>query len=301
MASSIDINKIVGILTQNQSEDLSQKGLNKIRKIILDKATDLSNKATSTLTPILQKLNITDINNLPSTCPSPDVINSVVPILNNFVQDINSQVSNIDRLNQTVNSSTTALKTTKQIIDTLNITISIATLIIQAIPPPGLPGQVVGAVDALDSLRQKTLFDNNGNPRIPQISAPLVGILISINIFNAFLTDTVNTINKILELLKKCSAQNNTVVNVANFSPLVTTVINNQNKIESTPTSFPYQDFLIEIEEKNYTPTVKQYRAVGRNNQGITLISTPYSFTSTPQILVEQLKFIIDRDNLKAN
>ena len=35
MASSIDINKIVGILTQNQSEDLSQKGLNKIRKIIL--------------------------------------------------------------------------------------------------------------------------------------------------------------------------------------------------------------------------------------------------------------------------
>jgi hypothetical protein len=301
MASSIDINKIVGILTQNQGEDLSQKGLNKIRKIILDKATDLSNKATSTLTPILQKLNITDINSLPSTCPSPDVINSVVPILNNFVQDINSQVSNIDRLNQTVNSSTTALKTTKQIIDTLNITISIATLIIQAIPPPGLPGQVVGAVDALDSLRQKTLFDNNGNPRIPQISAPLVGILISINIFNAFLTDTVNTINKILELLKKCSAQNNTVVNVANFSPLVTTVINNQNKIESTPTSFPYQDFLIEIEEKNYTPTVKQYRAVGRNNQGITLISTPYSFTSTPQILVEQLKFIIDRDNLKAN
>ena len=85
-----------------------------IRKIILDKATDLSNKATSTLTPILQKLNITDINSLPSTCPAPDVINSVVPILNNFVQDINSQVSNIDRLNQTVNSSTTALKTTKQ-------------------------------------------------------------------------------------------------------------------------------------------------------------------------------------------
>ena len=301
MASSIDINKVVGILTQNQNDDLSQKGLNKIRKIILDKAVDLSNKTTSTLTPILQKLNITDINSLPTTCPSSDVINNVIPILNNFIQDINSQVNNIDRLNQTVNNSTTILKTTKQIVDTLNITIPIATLIIQAIPPPGLPGQIVGAVDALDSLRQKTLFDNNGNPRIPQISAPLVGILISINIFNAFLTDTVNTINKISELLNKCSTQNNTLVNITNFSPLVTTVINNQNKIVSTPTSLPYQDFLIEIEENNYTPTVKQYRAVGRNNQGIILISTPYSFTSTPQILVEQLKFIIDRDNLKAN
>ena len=34
MASSIDINKIVEILTQNQGEDLTTKGINKLRKYI---------------------------------------------------------------------------------------------------------------------------------------------------------------------------------------------------------------------------------------------------------------------------
>lgn len=300
MASSIDINKIVKILTQNQGEDLTQKGLNKLKKIILDKAIDLSNKANATLDPILQKLNITDINSLPNTCPSSEVIQQVTPILDNFIQDINNQTNAIDRLNQTVNSSVDTLKTIKQTVDTLNITIPVAIAIIQAIPPPGLPGAIVGAVDVLDSLRQKTLFDNNGNPRIPQLSAPLVGIVISISIYNAFLLEAVDKINKILELLKTCSQQSNTTINISNFSPLVETIINTQNIITNTPLTFQYQDFILEIEEKDYTPTIKQYRAVGRNAQGIILISTPYSFTSTPQILIDELKFIINRDNLKA-
>lgn len=301
MASSIDINKIVEILNQNQSGDLSQKGLNKIQKIILDKATDLSNKANATLAPILQKLNISDINSLPDTCPPVKVVQQVTSILDNFIQDINNQTNSIDRLNTTVNGSINTLQVTKQILDTLNISIPIAIAVVQAIPPPGLPGAVVSTVNILDSLRQKVLFDEVGNPRIPKIASPLVGVVISISIYNTFLSETVNKINKILELLKRCSQQSNTPISVSDFSPLVETIINNQNTIVNNPTIFPYQDFILEIEEKDYTPTVKQYRAVGKNAQGIILISTPYSFTSTPQILIDQLKFIIDRDNLKAN
>jgi hypothetical protein len=45
---------------------------------------------------------------------------------------------------------------------------------------------------------------------------------------------------------------------------------------------------------------VKQKRAVGQNYQGITLITTPYSFTTNSQTLINELKFIIDRDKLKA-
>jgi len=301
MASSINTSKIVEILSQNQSGDLTQKGLNKIQKIVLDKAIDLSNKADATLTPILQKLNITDINSLPNTCPSLEVIQQVTPILNNLIQDINNQTNSIDRLNTTVNSSINTLKTTKQILDTLNISIPIAIAVVQAIPPPGLPGAVVGTVNILESLRQKVLFDENGNPRIPKIATPLVGAAISISIYNNFLVTTVDKINKISELLTKCSQQINKPINVSTFSPLVeTTVTNFQNITTNAPTTSQYQDFILEIEEKDFTPTVKQYRAVGKNAQGIILISTPYSFTSTPQILINELKFIIDRDNLKA-
>ena len=58
--------------------------------------------------------------------------------------------------------------------------------------------------------------------------------------------------------------------------------------------------YRLEIEEKPYTDTVSQNRAVGLNQSGIILIATNYSFASDPNILINELKFIIDRDNLKA-
>lgn len=61
-----------------------------------------------------------------------------------------------------------------------------------------------------------------------------------------------------------------------------------------------YKGFRLEIETKKYTDTVNQNRAVGKNNSGIILIATEYSFASDPNVLINELKFIIDRDNLKA-
>ena len=61
-----------------------------------------------------------------------------------------------------------------------------------------------------------------------------------------------------------------------------------------------YKGFRLEIETKKYTDTVNQNRAVGKNNSGIILIATEYSFASDPNVLINELKFIIDRDDLKA-
>ena len=49
-----------------------------------------------------------------------------------------------------------------------------------------------------------------------------------------------------------------------------------------------------------YTDTVTQKRAVGLNSSGIVLIASEFSFASDPNVLLNEIKFIIDRDNLKA-
>jgi hypothetical protein len=73
-----------------------------------------------------------------------------------------------------------------------------------------------------------------------------------------------------------------------------------QQEASQTLNDTTYQGFIIEIEEVPFSPTVNRRRAVGLNSQGIKLIETELSFTTDRELLINELKLIIDRDNLKA-
>jgi len=61
-----------------------------------------------------------------------------------------------------------------------------------------------------------------------------------------------------------------------------------------------YNGFVIKIEEVPFSPTVTRRKAVAFNQSGIALLETPLSFTTNDQTLINELKLIIDRDNLRA-
>jgi hypothetical protein len=64
----------------------------------------------------------------------------------------------------------------------------------------------------------------------------------------------------------------------------------------------PYKGFTFEIKQdisQNFQYP-KRY-AIARNIQGIQVLRSESSFASSPQILIEELKFVIDRDNLRAD
>ncbi len=65
-------------------------------------------------------------------------------------------------------------------------------------------------------------------------------------------------------------------------------------------TSQVYNGFTLDIVEEPFSPTVKRIKAVARNPQGIILLQTPLSFTTLSQVLITELKLIIDKSNLKA-
>ena len=73
-----------------------------------------------------------------------------------------------------------------------------------------------------------------------------------------------------------------------------------QIQADNTQNETTYQGFIIEIEIVPYTPTVDRRRALGKNQSGIVLIQTELSFTTDDQTLIDELKLIIGRDNLKA-
>lgn len=64
----------------------------------------------------------------------------------------------------------------------------------------------------------------------------------------------------------------------------------------------PYKGFTFEI--KQDTSQNFQYPkrfAIARNIQGIQVLKSESSFASNPEILIQELKFVIDRDNLRAD
>ena len=47
-------------------------------------------------------------------------------------------------------------------------------------------------------------------------------------------------------------------------------------------------------------PTVKRTIAQALNTEGVVALQTEPSFTQNPKVLIEELKLLIDKDNLKA-
>jgi hypothetical protein len=297
MALPLDIDTFSELTKNSQPDSEKQKGNSKFGKILINNALELSQTALPIVLSYAQQLNIDpNGNSIPDVCPTIETINKVLPPLNNIISTLNSSAQNLDKISQVLTLTSVGASTLQSLADTITTLLPPLQIAIQAIPPPGLPGAIVGAVDVLDFVNKNIIFTSDGTPRIPPLLASVGAAGIGIAILSTTIDNITSIINKIISLIQKCSPE-------SSINTLSSTVLQISNSVKQTKTTSQqtiYQGFSFELEEKNYTPTVKQYRAVGKNSQGITLISTPYSFTNNPQVLINELKLIIDRDNLKA-
>ena len=119
---------------------------------------------------------------------------------------------------------------------------------------------------------------------------------------NAILLKIMGLLNSIDVYLKKCNATSDTDT----LTPLDSSLINLKQSQEAAQAQSQskitnYKGFILEIITEPFSPTVNRVKAVAKNAQGIILLQSPLSFTTTPQVLIEELKLIIDSSNLKAN
>ena len=115
--------------------------------------------------------------------------------------------------------------------------------------------------------------------------------------------DIHNTIVKCVDLLDRLDVLIllcNPDANLTGISDSINNIYENELLAEDSENDGTYKGFVLEIETRPFTDTVNQNRAVGKNKSNIIMISTEYSFASNPQVLIDELKFIIDRDDLKA-
>lgn len=158
--------------------------------------------------------------------------------------------------------------------------------------PPGVPGIVTSTLSDVTAVVDLILFSALGEPKIAKAKATVDNGLMFLSISAQALKVLLGPLRILDQLLVKCGQTVDPISdNIVKLEQL--------NQTENFAGSSNYKGFTLEIQEEPFSNTVTRRKAVAKNSQGIVLVQTPLSFTTLEQVLLDQVKFIIDSQNLK--
>lgn len=275
----------------------------KIPLLIVDKGQELVNQLIPKIVDIASQTGIENIGTpnikFPNTCLPQDelkkildVRNALVDKLNSTTQTINSLKKIVDPLNIVVTTSTAALKK-------LDTSIKVTKTSIPFLPsaPSGFPSPPAIATNTVDTLR--TLVTTT-TPKIIKAQNTISSVAVTMDFINAILLKIIGLLNSIDIYLKGCNVDALTSLD-SSLTQLEQEQAVAEAQAQNPSTLTNYQGFILEVITEAFSPTVNRVKAVAKNAQGVILLQTPLSFTTTPQVLIKEIKLIIDSSNLKAN
>lgn len=217
----------------------------------------------------------------------------------NMVNTLNKTQERLNNLKKPIEGTGFVIDFAQQTSTNIALVAFITNQAVKVILPPFLPGALVSLIQDLETIRRTILFTNQGEARIPKLQGAISNVNIPLNQFSRLITQILFQLSELDELIALCAPDR--VSELATISPevLATVAIQLSADLETNNAS-TYKGFRLEIETQKYTDTVNQNRAVGKNSSGIVLISTPFSFASDPNVLIRELQFRIDSENLEA-
>ena len=280
--AGIDINTILNALP----EDKKVKGLQKLGQILIQKGTELENQIPSSITSLVSQFT-------PGSCPDSVILQSIVEKRNNIVGKLNTVGQSLNVITSTYTGVSSFLDVVLFSISNLkNIKIGVSAAA-KAIPF-GLPGAIPASLSDLGDATDRLTFDNLGNSKLQKQKDGIDSLIIPIAIFSKTIQNIITLLNSLDNLIIGC----NPTSTLDSLSDTIIQTTNNQTQADVNDGS--YKGFSFQIEEVPFSSTVNRRRAIALNQQGISLLQTQLSFTTNNQTLIDELKLIIDRDNLKA-
>jgi len=229
-------------------------------------------------------------------CPTPAILEIVIRQRNGIVDFLNNQQEKVNNLKTSADTTGDAADGVQNTSTGISLSVFIANQLakVAAIAPILAPLRSI--ITDLDTVNQVLKFDREGSPRIPPLRGAVSNFSVPLNQVNVMITKIVQALAPIDEIITLCSPNST----LENLSPDVLATVAIQLSAGETDDGSLYKGFRLEIEERPFSDTVTQRRAVGLNASGVVLIASEFSFASDPNVLLNEIKFIIDRDNLKA-
>ena len=216
------------------------------------------------------------------TCPTPEELNRIISRKNKTVKQLNNAIKTID-------ITTKALGITGGIITALEIAFTILkNLPIPSAVPPGigLPINVIlGIQDGKDRI----------DKLITSLKTANAGLLVILVLLRQVLTQAVQYLNLLDSLVQHCYPD----ANQEQLSAELTALTQQQTQ-QLSPVVINVNGFEMGVETEATTNSLKRRRAIARNKQGVVMLKGEWSFSSIDQILIDELVFYIQQNDLKA-
>lgn len=198
--------------------------------------------------------------------------------LTNLINRKNKLVKQLDNSLKLIDKTTKALGITQGVIVLLDATFFTAENTPTYINPfpPGLNRFLSKNIDKLKS-----------------VNAGILSILV---ILRQVLAQALQLLNLLDALVQKCypDAEQERV-------SLELTALTVQQSTQLSPVVTNVNGFEMGVETENSPNTLKRRRAIARNKQGVVMLKGEWSFSSIDQILIDELVFYIQQNNLKAD
>lgn len=238
----------------------------------------------------------------PEGCPANDKILKLINTRNNILKVLNPTSKTLEALVKTLDVASITLNITKNVV-TISSQIIDAYILVapKVVPPLPVPPNI---------FTTKANIDDTLNPILNSLTNRVNITNIAVNIVYNIVIKIIEVLNAIDLHINECSDPNNPP-QLTPIDPFIQSVFDKyQESLTSqvnvyTAYNTTYNGFTLEIVTGSYAPTASSpklvtAKAVGKNFGGIPIIETEYSFTTTPQVLIDELKLRIDTENLKA-
>ena len=216
-------------------------------------------------------------------CPFQDALLKIVELKNKLVNQLNSVLTKITGVTQTL-----------QISDTIIRSLDTAFQILKVLPTPTAVGGVGIPISVINAVQDTKTFLNNNIGKIKQGSSALstiLGLLVEV------LTQVLSFLN-FLDLITQFCAEGD--LNQNQISAELT-ALTRQQSLQLNPVITNVNGFEMGVETEISTQPLKRRRAIARNKQGVVMLKGEWSFSSIDQILIDELVFYIQQNDLKAD
>jgi chaperonin cofactor prefoldin len=267
----------------------------KIPLLIVNNAKKLIEQLVPSIIQIADRTGIKNIGQpnmeMPGSCLPQNELQEILTLRNNLIDKLNTVSRTIETLSKPIDTLNTVANTTSTILDTTDKARIAANIALAFVPLT--PGAGPSAINTLKDLVELI------KPQVQTLKNTISSLSEALDYASNAIFKLLNLLKIIDQYLLQCGVNPSNLSSTSDFVNQIdqqyTTAQNQQ-----ISGSQVYQGFTLEVVEEPFSPTVNRRRAVARNSQGIILLQTPLSFTSTPQILIQQLKLIIDNSDLKA-